>query len=185
MPTNFDFPLSNVDMSWVVVDSDSLATICEAVFHQSPNSHPVETDRQRRGGLAPCQHPGDKGNHQTLLRRITHGDHKRESGQRVVGELGLPISVDEEPIACEECDKESCSASLIAIFERVVLHDEIQQIRSFQLYGRVHVMSLETLIESGDGTAQPALGIKAYQNVIGEFGCYAGDNGSRLVKTEF
>ena len=48
------------------------------------------------------QHLGDECHHQVLLRRITHGDHKRESGKRVVGELGLPMSIDEELIACQE-----------------------------------------------------------------------------------
>ncbi len=100
------------------------------------------------------QHADEEGDHQVLLLRVTHRDHQGDRRESVVGDPRDSALVIEHAVSGEEVDEQGRDAALVPVRERVILDDEVQQIRGLVLNRRVELDAPESLVERCDYAAQ-------------------------------
>ena len=80
----------------------------------------------------------------------------------------MTFGVEEESVSSKELNEEGCRASLVPVSQRVILHDEVEQVCSFLLSGRVEILTIKTLINGSDCAVQFVLRVSTEQVVLGE-----------------
>ena len=91
--------------------------------------------------------------HSLFLVGLRLGGHDGERDQRAVGNtLG---AIDPQRIVhVQEIQEERGGDALVAVVERMVLHDEIQQVRGLFLESRVHLLPAEAMVDRRDARAE-------------------------------
>ena len=76
-----------------------------------------------------CQHVHDQADHGVFVGRGGFGDQQGQCGEADVVDHRLAGAVEQAAVAVEKIDKQEGAAAFVAIGKRVVLDDEIQQVR--------------------------------------------------------
>lgn len=84
----------------------------------------------------------DELDHHLLLPRMRLSDEKCERDESTFIDLHLPISSESMTILLEKPDEEKCANSLVAISERMILDDEIEEMGSLFLDSRVEILAI-------------------------------------------
>ena len=81
-----------------------------------------------------------------FLFRLAPRRHERDRGQRIRGDDSLAVVAMQCNIDAELIGEQSGGAALVPVGERVVFHDEIEQVNCFLLNTRVQVLTGEGLL---------------------------------------
>jgi len=85
------------------------------------------------GSVVALEQAHDKADHEVSLPRLALSDEQRQSDHRVVGETLRAVGACKELVPGEVLQEQQRPDALVAVGERVILDDEIQQIRGAQL----------------------------------------------------
>ena len=102
-------------------------------------------------GLLPLEEVRYKGNHGVFFFWFRFGNHDGYGNQGAIVDALLSI-FEKHTIAVEEIEEHSCCYSLVTIKERMVLHNEVQQVSSLFLQAGIDFFSAKALVNVANST---------------------------------
>ena len=100
------------------------------------------------------EHVHDQSNQRFLLFRVGLCNQQRHGREPSVVDLRLAPRIDQAAIAMQEIDEQEGTATLVAVRERMILDDEIQQVRCLALDGGIGRLSEYTLLQVAEDAVQ-------------------------------
>ena len=87
-------------------------------------------------------------NHNLPLVRLALGDQQGKRNQRIIGDALFSHGVVQKIMTLQKLDKNGGSDTLVAVGERMVLDDEVQQVGGLLLDAGIQLLAVEGLIDS-------------------------------------
>ena len=87
-------------------------------------------------------------NHNFPLVRLALGDQQGKSNQRIIGDALLSHGVVQKIMTLQKPDKNGGSDTLVAVGERMVLDDKVQQVGGLLPGAGIQLLAVEGLVDS-------------------------------------